>query len=53
MIPHVDDTHDPSLRSWVQSASRATDFPIQNLPFGVFRRAETTSRAASASRSET
>lgn len=41
MIPHVDDTHDPSLRSWVQSASRATDFPIQNLPFGVFRRAET------------
>lgn len=32
------DTHDPSLTSWVASAERAgTDFPIQNLPFGVFR----------------
>ena len=32
-------THDPSLQSWVGSANRAAaDFPIQNLPFGVFRR---------------
>ncbi len=32
-------THDPRLRSWVESANDpATDFPIQNLPFGVFRR---------------
>ncbi len=32
-------THDPSRRSFVQSANRPdTDFPIQNLPFGVFRR---------------
>ncbi|ALE56969.1 fumarylacetoacetase [Paraburkholderia sp. RL17-368-BIF-A] len=30
-------TTDPSLRSWVESANSAhTDFPIQNLPFGVF-----------------
>jgi fumarylacetoacetase len=30
-------THDPARRSWVQSANSAdTDFPIQNLPFGVF-----------------
>lgn len=30
-------THDPALTSWVESANRAgTDFPIQNLPFGVF-----------------
>ena len=30
-------THDPSRRSWVESANAAdTDFPIQNLPFGVF-----------------
>ena len=30
---------DPKLRSWVESAnSENTDFPIQNLPFGVFRR---------------
>jgi fumarylacetoacetase len=32
-------THDPRLRSWVASANEdGTDFPIQNLPFGVFRR---------------
>ena len=32
-------THDPELRSWVASANSATtDFPIQNLPFGVFSR---------------
>ena len=32
-------TTDPNLRSWVDSANDAhTDFPIQNLPFGVFTR---------------
>lgn len=32
-------THDPGLRSWVASANTPdTDFPIQNLPHGVFRR---------------
>jgi fumarylacetoacetase len=32
-------THDPALRSWVESANAAdADFPVQNLPFGVFRR---------------
>lgn len=36
----VNDTHDPALWSWLESANAAsTDFPIQNLPFGVFRRA--------------
>lgn len=35
----VNDTHDPALRSWVTSANEPeTDFPIQNLPFGIFRR---------------
>jgi fumarylacetoacetase len=34
----VDETHDAALRSWVESANApGTDFPIQNLPFGVFR----------------
>jgi len=34
-----DATHSPSLRSWVESANVAgCDFPIQNLPFGAFRR---------------
>ena len=36
----LNETHNPALRSWVSSANAAgTDFPIQNLPFGVFRRA--------------
>ncbi|MCC7126744.1 MAG: fumarylacetoacetase, partial [Acidobacteria bacterium] len=36
----IDHTHDPALRSWVPSAQQPdTDFPIQNLPFGVFSRA--------------
>jgi fumarylacetoacetase len=33
----VNRTHDPALRSWVSSAHGDTDFPIQNLPLGVFR----------------
>lgn len=33
----LDETHDPALRSWVDSANGHPDFPIQNLPFGVFR----------------
>ena len=41
MIAAVDETHDPALQSWVESANDpATDFPIQNLPFGRFRRAD-------------
>jgi fumarylacetoacetase len=33
-------THDPALASWVASANAPNgDFPIQNLPFAVFRRA--------------
>jgi len=35
----LNETHDPALRSWVASANVAvTDFPIQNLPFAIFRR---------------
>jgi fumarylacetoacetase len=35
----VNKTHDPTLTSSVESANSAdTDFPIQNLPFGVFSR---------------
>ena len=35
----LDATHDASLRSWVDDANDpAADFPIQNIPFGVFRR---------------
>ena len=38
MAAPIDDTHDPSRRSWVESADGDTDFPIQNLPLGVFSR---------------
>ena len=31
-------THDPALRSWVGSANVNSDFPIQNLPLGRFKR---------------
>lgn len=35
----LNDTHDPALQSWVESANDpTTDFPIQNLPLGRFRR---------------
>jgi fumarylacetoacetase len=35
----LNETHDAQLRSWLESAHAPdTDFPIQNLPFGVFRR---------------
>ena len=36
----LDETHDPRACSWLDSANRESgDFPIQNLPFAVFRRA--------------
>jgi len=36
----LDDTHRGDLTSWVETAGKSdTDFPIQNLPFGVFSRA--------------
>lgn len=40
--PQIDFTHDPARRSFVASANApGTDFPIQNLPFGIFRRPST------------
>jgi fumarylacetoacetase len=37
MTRPIDESHDPGLRSWVESANQPdSDFPIQNLPFGVF-----------------
>ena len=38
-MPHLNETHDPQLTSWVATANDGrTDFPIQNLPFAIFRR---------------
>ncbi len=36
-VPKLDASHDPARRSWVESANApGSDFPIQNLPMGVF-----------------
>jgi fumarylacetoacetase len=35
-MAQLDQTHDPKLESWVASANGHPDFPIQNLPLGIF-----------------
>jgi fumarylacetoacetase len=41
MTREINHTHDARLASWVASANEpGADFPIQNLPFGAFRRGE-------------
>jgi len=46
MKPVLDETHDAQVQSWVESANVAdSDCPIQNLPFGVFRRQNAGSEA--------
>ena len=32
----IDHTHDPAAASWVASANGHPDFPVQNLPLGIF-----------------
>lgn len=40
----LDPSHEPSRRSWIESANvSGADFPIQNLPFGVFQTAANSS----------
>jgi len=39
MTTILNHTHDPKIQSWVDSANRSgTEFPLQNLPFGIYRR---------------
>ena len=46
MTYEINDTHDPNLKSWVESANDPnTDFPIQNLPFCIFGRADSNEEA--------
>ncbi len=40
----IDETHDPGRQSWVESANGHPDFPIQNLPLGIFSTAGTSPR---------
>jgi fumarylacetoacetase len=35
-MTRLDQTHDPKRQSWVASANGHADFPIQNLPLGIF-----------------
>jgi fumarylacetoacetase len=38
MSRELNETHDAAIESWVESANQPDcDFPIQNLPFGIFR----------------
>lgn len=37
----IDETHDPARRTWVDGAARHADFPIQNLPLGIFSTGDT------------
>ncbi len=45
MTIELDTTHDPERRSWVASANGHPDFPIQNLPFGMFSPPDGAARA--------
>ncbi|MGH9559671.1 MAG: fumarylacetoacetase [Bryobacteraceae bacterium] len=42
---NLDETHDPALQSWVESANApGHDFPIQNLPYCLFRHGQSAPR---------
>ncbi len=45
----IDHTHDPAARSCVPGADGHPDFPIQNLPLGVFSPGDGVARPASRS----
>ena len=34
-MSHADETNDPQLKSWVDTAS-GSDYPVQNIPLGIF-----------------
>ncbi len=35
-FPTIDETHDPALACWVEGAQDHPEFPVQNLPYGIF-----------------
>lgn len=41
-------THDPAARSWLPSANGHADFPLQNLPLGIFSTADGRKRPGTA-----
>jgi fumarylacetoacetase len=44
----TDNTHDPAASSWVDGADDHADFPVQNLPLGIFSRADEPRRIGTA-----
>ena len=44
----IDATHNPGLSSWVEGADEHPDFPVQNLPYGVFSTADEEPRVGAA-----
>ncbi|HTM81590.1 fumarylacetoacetase [Asticcacaulis sp.] len=48
MTTAIDETHDPALTSWAVSAQGHRNFPIQNLPLGVFSLPDGPRRCATA-----
>jgi fumarylacetoacetase len=44
----IDHTHNPAASSWVAGADDHPDFPVQNLPLGVFSRADGVPRIGTA-----
>jgi fumarylacetoacetase len=44
MTCNIDETHDPALLAWVASANGHSDFPVQNLPYAIFRRGDDRAR---------
>jgi fumarylacetoacetase len=47
--PELDHTNNASARSWVDSANvKGTDFPIQNLPLGIFSTKDSPARVGAA-----
>jgi fumarylacetoacetase len=39
-VSELDETHDPARTSWVGGAEPGSDFPVQNLPLGIFSEAK-------------
>lgn len=44
-FPQIDETHDPARSSWIGGADRHPDFPVQNLPYGIFSPSDGAARA--------
>jgi fumarylacetoacetase len=43
-MSRTDQTHDPKRTSWIESANGHPDFPVHNLPFGIFSTASGSAR---------